>query len=63
MLRNHKWFANISKFQFDPETVRRKATPWIPLKFLLFIYYSFIWLDFWLVNEAAQALFLTRHVV
>ena len=28
---NHK--TNISKFQFDLETVERSATPWIPLKF------------------------------
>ena len=25
--------TNISKFQFDLETVERRATPWIPLKF------------------------------
>ena len=33
--------TNNSKFQFDLETVERRATPWIPLKFLfiyLFIY-------------------------
>ena len=28
--------TNISKFQFDLETVERRTTPWIPLKFLLF---------------------------
>ena len=34
--------TNISKFQFDLETVERRATPWIPLKFL-FIYLLFIY--------------------
>ena len=29
--------TNIFKFHFDLETVERRATPWIPLKFLLLL--------------------------
>ena len=35
--------TNILKFQFDLETVKRRATPGIPLKFpfILFLFYLF----------------------
>ena len=33
--------TNISKFQFYLETVDRRATPWIPLKFLFILFYLF----------------------
>ena len=32
--------TNISKFQFELETVERRATPWIPI-IILFIYFCF----------------------
>ena len=34
--------TNIFKFQFDLETVERRATPWIPLKFpFIFIIFNY----------------------
>ena len=33
--------TNISKFQFDLETAERRATPWIPLKFLFIFIFIF----------------------
>ena len=33
--------TNISKFQFDLETVERRATRWIPLKFHYYYYYYY----------------------
>ena len=49
--------TNISKFQFDLETVERRATPWIPLKFHYYYYYYYYFVITTLLYT--EALYLT----
>ena len=35
---------NVSKFHLELETVQRRATPWIPLKFTFILFYLCIYL-------------------
>ena len=52
--------TNISKFQFDQESGRRRTTMWMCyLQIVIYLFYLFIWSQFYLIREFTYLLHIS----